>query len=202
LVTSDVQVAVSTTNGSVSLRDAAGNPANNTVEVHIRPNQGKSGYTTFTENAVADKYAIGCDAGNNSLLIRQGSFSGTVRAAFDAGGQFQTMPTGGGTILNAFACRVWASFNGTGTPSIRGSGGVSSVTRNGTGDYNVNFSTAMPDTNYAAVPGGTSGSNGTWITYTITSTQNTGSVQVLDQPSAGGGGGRTDKVLVNVAVFR
>jgi len=33
---------------------------------------------------------------------------------------------------------------------IRASGNVSSVTRNGTGDYTVNFATAMPDANYCA----------------------------------------------------
>jgi hypothetical protein len=33
--------------------------------------------------------------------------------------------------------------------SVRASANVSSVTYNGTGYFNVNFSTAMPDTNYA-----------------------------------------------------
>ena len=43
------------------------------------------------------------------------------------------------------------NFNGTGTVAIRGSGNVSSVTDNGTGDYTVNFIQPMPDANYAAV---------------------------------------------------
>lgn len=47
-----------------------------------------------------------------------------------------------------YACRAWVNFDGTGTVSIRGSGNVSSVTDNGTGDYTVNFEVAMPDTNY------------------------------------------------------
>lgn len=45
-------------------------------------------------------------------------------------------------------CRAWVNFNGTGTVAIRASGNVSSITDNGTGDYTVNFTTAMPDTNY------------------------------------------------------
>ena len=61
------------------------------------------------------------------------------------------------TALNAggsapvYACRAWVNFDGTtATPStIRGSGNVSSVTRNGTGDYTVNFTNAMPDANYS-----------------------------------------------------
>jgi hypothetical protein len=46
------------------------------------------------------------------------------------------------------------NFNGTGTVAIRASGNVSSITDNGTGDYTLNFTTAMPDTNYAPVVGG------------------------------------------------
>ena len=49
-----------------------------------------------------------------------------------------------------YACRAWVNFDGTGTVSIRASGNVSSITDNGTGDYTVNFTTAMPDTNYSA----------------------------------------------------
>jgi hypothetical protein len=40
------------------------------------------------------------------------------------------------------------NFNGTGTVAIRASGNVSSITDNGTGDYTINFTTAMPDANY------------------------------------------------------
>jgi len=47
-----------------------------------------------------------------------------------------------------YACRAWVNFNGTGTVEIRASGNVSSITDNGTGDYTVNFTTAMPDANY------------------------------------------------------
>jgi hypothetical protein len=59
-----------------------------------------------------------------------------------------------------YACRAWVNFKGTGTVAIRASGNVSSITDNGTGNYTVNFTTAMPDANYAAAcNGGESGSN-------------------------------------------
>ena len=48
-----------------------------------------------------------------------------------------------------FACRAWVNFNGSGGASITASGNVSSVTRNSTGVYTVNFATALPDANYA-----------------------------------------------------
>jgi hypothetical protein len=45
--------------------------------------------------------------------------------------------------------KAWVNFNGTGTVAIRGSFNVSSITDNGTGDYTVNFTTAMPNANYS-----------------------------------------------------
>jgi hypothetical protein len=45
--------------------------------------------------------------------------------------------------------KAWVNFNGTGTPAIRSSFNVSSITDNGTGDYTINFTTAMPNANYA-----------------------------------------------------
>lgn len=45
--------------------------------------------------------------------------------------------------------KAWVNFNGTGTVAIRNSFNVSSITDNGTGDYTVNFTTAMPNANYA-----------------------------------------------------
>ena len=44
--------------------------------------------------------------------------------------------------------KAWVNFNGTGTVAIRSSFNVSSITDNGTGDYTVNFTTAMPNANY------------------------------------------------------
>jgi hypothetical protein len=46
-------------------------------------------------------------------------------------------------------CRAWVNFNGTGTVAIRASFNVSSITDNGTGDYTVNFTNALPDANYS-----------------------------------------------------
>jgi len=48
-----------------------------------------------------------------------------------------------------YSCRAWVNFNGTGTVAIRASGNVSSITDNGTGDYTVNFTTAMSDADYS-----------------------------------------------------
>ncbi len=57
--------------------------------------------------------------------------------------------SGYGSVATAYGCRAWVNFNGTGTVAIRASGNVTSITDNGTGDYTVNFTTAMPDVNYS-----------------------------------------------------
>jgi len=49
----------------------------------------------------------------------------------------------------SYSARAWVNFNGQGTIAIRASENVSSLGDNGTGDYTVNFSTAMVDANYA-----------------------------------------------------
>lgn len=98
--------------------------------------------------------------------------------------------------------KAWVNFNGTGTVAIRASFNVSSITDNGTGQYTVNFITAMPDANYA--PMVTCSDDGillstanvlqTWTTYATTT-----SCRVVTNTNAGGG---ADRTYVGVAVFR
>jgi hypothetical protein len=52
------------------------------------------------------------------------------------------------------SAKAWVNFNGTGVVAIRASYNVSSITDNGTGSYTVNFTTAMPDVNYAVAMSG------------------------------------------------
>ncbi len=63
-----------------------------------------------------------------------------------------TIQDSAGTQIGTF-CRAWVNFNGTtntgGFCTIRASFNVTSVADNGTGDYTINLTTAMPDANYA-----------------------------------------------------
>ena len=67
-----------------------------------------------------------------------------------------TIQDSAGTQIGTF-CRAWVSFNGTTVTNpasmtgVRASFNVSSILDNGTGDYTVNFTTAMPDADYAPV---------------------------------------------------
>jgi hypothetical protein len=58
--------------------------------------------------------------------------------------------SGYGSVATAYGCRAWVNFNGTGTVAIRASGNVSSITDVSTGQYVINFTTAMPNANYSA----------------------------------------------------
>ena len=65
-----------------------------------------------------------------------------------------TFPDSTSMVTGQQACKAWVNFNGTGTVAIRGSYNVSSITDNGSGDYTVNFTTAMPDANYCTTHAG------------------------------------------------
>ena len=78
---------------------------------------------------------------------------GSERMRIDTSGNLQ-FNSGYGSVATAYGCRAWVNFNGTGTVAIRASGNVSSITDNNTGDYTVNFTTAMPDANYSCVLSG------------------------------------------------
>jgi hypothetical protein len=63
-----------------------------------------------------------------------------------------TDTSGGSTNLTVpNTAKAWVNFNGSGTVAIRANFNVSSITDNGTGDYTVNFTTAMVDVNYGVV---------------------------------------------------
>ena len=95
--------------------------------------------------------------------------------------------------------KAWVNFDGTGVVAIRASYNVSSITDNGTGNYTVNFTTAMPDANYCAVAGdgtgGTSAAGGVSMYFTSYAT---GSVQWQIYL----GVTPIDVAINNVAVFR
>jgi hypothetical protein len=99
--------------------------------------------------------------------------------------------TDGAGTENGTLCRAWVNFNGTGTVAIRASFNVSSITDNGTGDYTVNFSNALPDSGYCAVLGvGRADADRVMPYYGEYSS--TGGV---DGPEDSGGGAKTTSAL-------
>ena len=123
-----------------------------------------------------------------------------------------TLANQGGTqstaIENAIngSAKAWVNFNGTGTVAIRASYNVSSITDNNTGNYTVNFTTALPDSNYCVVGVGVSAS-ATLITSNIAllgtvaagaTTKTTTACNILNA----GAGSAVDSAEQNVSVFR
>lgn len=103
-----------------------------------------------------------------------------------------------------YKCRAWVNFNGTGTVAIRASGNVASITDNGTGNYTVNLTTAMPDANYAVVASGgkinsTNDGNNMVAIGSTTTTISTTAVPIANQTATVG---QTDNENLFVAVFR
>jgi hypothetical protein len=86
-------------------------------------------------------------AGSNTLTLP--AATGTVIYSNASGNLL--FNSGYGSVATAYGCRAWVNFNGNGTVSIRASGNVTSITDNGTGNYTVNFTTAMSDANYATI---------------------------------------------------
>ena len=105
---------------------------------------------TVTYDAI-NQFANASGANNyNTWSFTQSNNSGSdVRMQISSAGVL-SFNSGYGSAAAAYGCRAWVNFNGTGTPAIRASGNVSSITDNGTGAYAINFSTAMPDANYGA----------------------------------------------------
>ena len=73
----------------------------------------------------------------------------TEQMRLNAAGLLQ-FNSGYGSVATAYGCRAWISFNGS-SGAINGSGNISSVSNNATGDWTINFSTSMPDGNYSIV---------------------------------------------------
>lgn len=107
-------------------------------------------------------------------------------------------------LYKGYLCRAWVNFDGTGTVAIRGSGNVSSITDNSAGYYTVNFTTAMPDTSYAALAASSPNSGPTQNpNMVICPAENTWSASSVNvRMYFGGGYTSEDAVMVSVAIFR
>jgi hypothetical protein len=120
----------------------------------------------------------------------------TITLATDAVDQLSTASGS----APSYSARAWVNFNGTGTVAIRESGNVSSITDNTTGDYTINFTTAMPDANYSV--SGTSSSfsiatvRGIFVNTSTAPSTTSVRVQNSNYVSA------EDPVYANIQIFR
>ena len=92
------------------------------------------------------RYTSNFTAPTSAHLTSAGDVNKHIVVNSDADG----VAIGTGGINQARIAKAWLNYDGT-TPSIRDSYNIGSVTDNGTGEYTVNYSTAMSDANYSIV---------------------------------------------------
>ena len=107
--------------------------------------------------------------------------------------------TGPATLTGQYAAKAWVNFNGTGTVAIRQSGNVSSITDVGTGDYTVNFTTALTDADYSVNTNAGDVGATKFDRFVTPYSLSTGSVSITVRDS---GGGLADNPLVALTIFR
>lgn len=106
------------------------------------------------------------------------------------------------TLHNIYGARTWWNFNGEGTIAFRAGGNVSSLTDNGTGQYTITFTTALPDTDYNTVFGGKPNSgaaNDLGVCEDRDTARTTSALRIICRDLASN---NTDPNVVSGAIFR
>lgn len=100
-----------------------------------------------------------------------------------------TLETGAGAdistsyVVNGSA-KAWVNFNGTGTPAIRNSLNTSSITDNGTGDYDINFTNNFDAASNYTVAGNGNNTEALWFCPQQNSTMLSSDVRMQSRTSA------------------
>lgn len=128
------------------------------------------------------------------------TINGGAGVTFPDGVQQTNAVTNTGGSPPYYAARAWVNFDGTGTPAIRASVNVSSITDNGTGDYTINFTTPMPDANYAVIGTCDTGPDGGRTHVIIVSLTASGARIKCNSTTTSGVG--SDCATVTAVVFR
>ena len=133
-----------------------------------------------------------------SIAFSTGS---TERMRIDSSGNL-LFNSGYGSVATAYGCRAWCNVNGQGTTStnqtINGSAGITSVYKNGSGDYTINFSFTFPDTNYIVVgSAGNSDNASRWFVPYSTKSTTAQAIKVFN-----GGNSIDNASIIYFAAFR
>jgi len=166
---------------------------------------------------------------SNTIALGYNAVGATANALYIGNGAVNKLFMGNGeagTYYPGFMARAWVIFDGTKNTSgltevgvnytnryIFGSGNVSSVQRTATGTYKINFTTAMPNKNYAVALSGWNHQNGYggWVTLAsptnlanspletdLDSVKNTSFVMIDSHNS---GGSSIDEMGISVIVY-
>lgn len=131
---------------------------------------------------------------NAAALATDAVETAKIKGGAVSAGKLDGAQTGSAPI---FGVRAWVNFNGLNDSSnaasltntnrfIRASGNVSSVLRNALGDYTVNFTTAMPNANYAVC--------------VVTTGNDAGNYNLMAVLKGSRNGGATNKTAASVTI--
>ena len=212
------------TASKVVARDASGNFSAGTITATLSGAASSATNATFASsatNATFASSATNASAATNATFASSATNATFASSATNASAAtnatlatLATLATTAGKLSTAggsapsYSARAWVNFLGS-SGGIRASQNVSSVTRNGTGDYTVNFSTAMSDANFAGNVNGSGVVNGQHLPIFLGSP---GSNDTSSHPSASAfrfsaynvtnSGLRGDPSEVNVSIHR
>jgi hypothetical protein len=152
---------------------------------------------SVSQTVTAQAYAIGYTGLQVSTAGNVGIGTTSPTSLLTVNGNL-AFNSGYGSAAVAYGCRAWVNFIGA-TAVIRGSGGVSSLTRAAAGTYTINYTTAMPDTNYSAIATKQSVvSNADCQLYDLFASRTTTSSAWINVEA----GAVVDSANINIAFFR
>ena len=166
--------------------------------------------TTITTSTLSSTTGNVTVTSNVSVVGLQTSSNVSIagKTLIDSTGRQYSVIGAGTTLFEEYKCRAWVNFNGNGTVSIRGSGNVSSITDNGTGNYTVNLTNALPDTNAGVLVSAGGMDTGVYVTFPTLGSYNSATnfilstTQVRVYQSSAGNPNQTDPYFYCVAIFR
>ena len=94
--------------------------------------------------------------------------------------------------------KAWVNFTGSSSPTIQNSFNVSSVTYNGTGDFTITFTTAMPNANSVGAGFARVSGNGGFVQMASDTVFTTTTFRF---GTAVNGGGFSNPIITGVVVF-
>jgi hypothetical protein len=213
-IDSSGNVGIGTTSPGAILHTVKTSAAAATVGAFIQNSDNTVGTEVrlgFASNAAAvssDRYGWighvntgGTNGGALTFATTPGGTAATEQARISSTGLF-SFNSGYGSAAVAYGCRAWVNFELSATPTIRASGNVSSLTDISTGIVVVNFTTAMPDANYACIASG-SQTDSTTVNEVFSileaNAPTTSAVRLINQNASGA---NALAVYCNVAIFR
>lgn len=157
-INSSGNVGIATTNPQkklsvVGIDGASGQTEGNSRTSLFLDNNGANYLSIFTSTSGDGGIFFSDNGSNNGGMVYETTndalyfrANNAERMRITSAGLLQ-FNSGYGSVATAYGCRAWVNFDGN-SPTIRSSGGVSSVTRSSAGTYTVNLSVTMPDANY------------------------------------------------------